>query len=180
MYSALNKVPKAKEALGGIIANWGLIEHAMVSIIACLLKTDFYRAFVLYYSSTNHKAQRDLIRSLAKNCLTDEEGKKAVTKIVNRIKSAADKRNDYVHGQWAINEGTGEIWLSAHRPLEKVSYQERVVTIKEIERDADFIAEVGAEVLNFAHVIVRWLPALPSTPLQPLPDHQTKPAPPSQ
>lgn len=88
--------------LGAYMRRWGNVEIAMASLIRKLLDTDMTTAQIVIRALQNMQAQRELALELGKHRLKNTTDVKTLDKLMDRVKSAATRRNRIVHGTWTV------------------------------------------------------------------------------
>jgi hypothetical protein len=88
--------------LGMYMRMWGNVERAVAELIRKLLDTDMTTSQVVIRALGDMRAQRELAAELGKHRLIDED-RPDLDGLLQRIKSAATKRNRLVHGKWILH-----------------------------------------------------------------------------
>jgi len=95
--SALGAV-RFRGLVAGLIISWANLESQFLGIAKALLKTDAYRAEVIYYSFNGTAARMDFISRLAKMYVSDAAMQNRVLGYLKRFHRLSATRNEYAHG----------------------------------------------------------------------------------
>ncbi len=93
--------------LGTYIRLWGDVEGGMAELIRKLLDTDMTTSQIVIRALADMRVQREMAEELGKHRLT-KNSLTFLTRILDRVKSMATKRNRMVHGKWILRLKMGK------------------------------------------------------------------------
>lgn len=138
--------PDETMKLGSLIAYWSLAEDALCSVLSVPLK-DRAKVRAIFYSTTNHKARRDLVFAAATASNLDERAKDYLEFSLATLKEAADARNKIIHGLFRVNVRNEELLSIRRRPTTKTPIIAKSGIMKELS-DAISLCERAVGVLH--------------------------------
>jgi hypothetical protein len=144
--------PKETMRLGSLTAYWSLVEDALCRLLAALLK-DLDKAEAAFYSTTNHKARRDMVSAVFACAKLDTQAKTYVAAGLTCAKDAADARNRLLHGLFSIEPHRGELLSTVRRPVARTPEITRKGIMKELD-DATSKCELAVNVLGSAVIAI--------------------------
>lgn len=104
LYIPINHgVAERNQHLGAFMDRWSGLEQAMMMVLSSLLGDNYETAEVMFYSTTNIKAQTDMIKGMiaVKNPQQTSRWRTLSSKCLN----LSNNRNHLVHGHWLPEVG---------------------------------------------------------------------------
>lgn len=102
------KVQALKIATSDVIREWASLEMTLSLVLSGLLKTDQFRARVVWSSLANWRARRELLLRLG-NTFLDESALPQWRGLLKRAKTLGEKRNELAHMGCGIDPKTGKV-----------------------------------------------------------------------
>jgi hypothetical protein len=86
--------------IGRLIVQWANCESWLIKLLAVLLKSDIYRAEIIFYAITTSVTRRALLHRLFMVYVGDEKLRAKFSNILDRFKSVTEMRNKFCHAQY--------------------------------------------------------------------------------
>ena len=153
----LDNHPDHLSKIGLIITDFAALEGRM-----CLLFWELLgepnRANAVFWSLGSSKARSDVIRGVANELLGLDPTKakllQELSRLVERFRSVATKRNDIAHAQWGEpSHGGADPFYSIDRPATKNAVFQKTMSVAALQEIADEIFQRDLEVGLFTMVL---------------------------
>lgn len=92
--------PQECRAFGALTIVWGQLERQLLELFRRLSGMNAVQAETAFFSSTNHKARRDMIKNLINRTVENADCKEWMLKALDEVKKAADQRNSLMHSEY--------------------------------------------------------------------------------
>jgi hypothetical protein len=161
-------------ALGVVSLRAGHLEDYLAHFMSAISGISIHRAMAILYSTQNAKARLDMIRSLLQYSGFSEERTRFATALLNRAQKLANRRNDFIHGQFMISRTGGDpppppkAVLIHRKTATTTPFKSRPIKAHEIDKLADDYETLRQELWNF-YVDVTG-PSVPDAPSRGTPD----------
>lgn len=116
------------QALGVLTMRANILDQALIKVLSLLTSITPDQAWAQYYATSNMKAKLDNIRALSNVSDLGEHAKFQLLGALDKVKSAADRRNEIVHGEWTFRNNKYRVIV--HRPNSKTKRNELTVDEK--------------------------------------------------
>jgi hypothetical protein len=113
-FSAIAQSPEHAAALGTLAAAFAELEHSLVMAFQFLTGTPYYKAEIVMFALSNHRARYDIIKSLGETIALDDV-KQDFLALIKDMPSLATKRNKYFHSTWIRDDTSAEIFVLNHK-----------------------------------------------------------------
>jgi hypothetical protein len=110
--------PEETMRLGVLTALWSLVERDLCDVLAEFLN-DRERAEAAFYSTTNHKARRDMVKAVGAVSKLDPSLTVLLGMALDATKDAADARNNLLHSLFQMDVDTGRLVTVSRKPATK-------------------------------------------------------------
>src|SRR5437773_3081346 len=134
----ITNYPEHLRLIGLIVTRWSSLEGCLALTFWELLGSP-ENASAIYYALGNSKAQRDIVRSLAKKKLQNDKAGVEALDLIARFASLSVTRGRIVHGQWGTPaKGSGaDPFVSVQTPAKEDEVWEHIFTVRELQDTAD-------------------------------------------
>jgi hypothetical protein len=89
-------------ALGKVAHSWNHLQEALGVLLSRAMRLPLKKALALWYSSTNDRAQREMIRSGLEVCELTADQKIDVTWLLNQVDKLSTQRNIAIHAPCSV------------------------------------------------------------------------------
>jgi hypothetical protein len=170
--------------LGVYIRTWGDVEGSVANLISKLLDTDTITSRIVIRALGNMMSQREIASELGRHRLRKQDFD-LLEKLLERVKSAATRRNRIVHGYWMMHIQMGDIpntkpltaksakWVRMYDPSQRDEY-EKLMTGKhqklnsayqfwpdDLKREIEKAVALAKSIDDLTKVIVLQSPRIP-------------------
>jgi hypothetical protein len=135
-------------ALGALSAAWGELEYSLVVALQFAARIEFYKAEIILFSLSNHRARRDILAGLA-STIKLSDVKSEYEALIASIGPLATQRNVFTHASWLRDRDSGEIFILNHKRPGDHQDRTRHVHAKEILDLAVKIDTKAKEIVEF-------------------------------
>lgn len=122
-------------------------------IFDTLLNVHWRKSYALFFMHPNHRVRREMVESLARVVWAEEPAKlKELTKLLDRIKRASNKRNAITHGLW--NERPGAPSEFVRLPLKRdpaTMKAAKAFSLKDLRNIRDEIDKLDIDLFEYAY-----------------------------
>ena len=156
------------QAIGRIIIDWAVLEHAMTAAISKLLAArgsplaralrasppEVDKADLVITYGTDARTKLGLLRMLVGMRLPSDADE--FNKLAKRIERAADARNIIAHGLWVAGQRPGTISTHAIKTIGHLTVTPHEYSVDELERLARRIVLLTDELIKFLETRKLW------------------------
>ena len=86
--------------IGRLMVQWANCESWFIKLLAALLRSDTYRAEIVFYTLTTAVARRTLLHRLFMIYVTDPDLRDKIRNLLDRFKTVTDTRNKFAHAEY--------------------------------------------------------------------------------
>lgn len=136
--------PHHMQALGHAIAAWAGFERRM-AVLSNVLFGDSDSAQVVMTAVTSLQARLKILRVISR---TKASGPllDGLEKLLTRIESLGQQRNDYAHSPWVVDSNSGDLRLLRQPSKSGNQRPATVVTVEDLEQFASDVSSLETEV----------------------------------
>jgi hypothetical protein len=91
-------------SIGNLVVNWANNESVFIAMLQVLLTGDMQPAAIVWHSHRTTQARLELVRSLARERVKNEQLLEDITKAINRFKGFTGIRNFYCHATYRYDD----------------------------------------------------------------------------
>jgi hypothetical protein len=124
--------PEMGRAIGLVTGHWTALEDSLCILMATLLGVDQARAEVVFYTSTNHKYRRDVLRALNDLVVVDQETRKLINELLKDVADLSTERNELSHHAFLAGPNRSTLTQRGVKPATKQGVQVKPVTAETI------------------------------------------------
>lgn len=163
--------------LGRLVVEWTNVESFLCLLLGHLLRSDPYRADIVFYSHANSLARRELVWRLFVAFVDSAETKDRFEQFLRRFKRATEMRNKYVHAVYQMDDdGFSISTVRFSSNFDGVNHVDVSLSLKdainELSQACDTCLELNAEIRL---IIADAEPHIRGTPQEPPYTHVVHP-----
>ncbi len=129
----LDHDPELAVAIGNMIIAWSRAETSLVNVFSLVTGTDFNLATIAYYRIPSFEARCKVVLAVLEAWqLRPPARRDALVKHVQKLRSLAKTRNDWVHGLWCLDGASQKTVVFDFRQSEETTDRRRIVKAHDV------------------------------------------------